>query len=399
MAVVATAHGEVPIPPVSPKEAIINQQINLCWLASKAVQLLLPMALLYWGHGARLCRWIGRRVGGSRCLTIGLFGCVYVLLQAAFSLPIDYRRHYQLPRDWGLLGDESPGQWLLGYLLGLLPPLAVALLLLWIPYALMRRSPRRWWLWTTVAVAPVALCFLVVQPVWIKPLTTHYVPLAAPQLRASIDELAARCGLSHVPVVVGGSDTAVYGIGPTARIFLEDHLLEKETPAQIRFTVGHELKHYVMGDNWKVLPIVVALALAGFGLTWLAGGVAMRHLHHRFGFARFEAPASLPLLVFCITALWLAVTPVFLIFNRHIEREADRFSLELSHENEAAASLFESWAKQGTDWVQPDGFALVFYYTHPSIAERIRMANTYHPWQQGQALHYGSECAMPSEQW
>jgi len=41
------------------------------------------------------------------------------------------------------------------------------------------------------------------------------------------------------------------------------------------------------------------------------------------------------------------------------------------------------------DW---SPFFLVFRATHPSNAERIRFANTYHPWDQGQPLSYGNVC-------
>jgi Zn-dependent protease with chaperone function len=394
-AVHVQVHGQVPLPPLSPDEQRINRLVDIYWLAGRVVQLLLPLALLFSGQGARLCRWISACVRGSRFLTAGLFGCAYALLNALISLPIDYARHYRLPKSLGWLENESLGQWFAEQALGLVPVLVAAVLLLWIPYALMRRSPRRWWLWAMAAVAPVALFFLVVQPVWIKPLTTRYETLADVQLRASIDQLASRCGLSRVPVVVGGTDTAVYGLGPTVRIFLQDDLSKENTPAQIRFTIAHELKHYVMGDNWQVLPIVILLAFAGFWLTYRIGRWSMRRLHAQFGFTELEDPASLPLLVVCMTALWLTTTPIFLLYNRHIEREADRFALELSHENEAAAQLFASWAKQGTDWVQPDGFALAFYYTHPSIAERMELANSYHPWLQGEPLRYADACSMP----
>lgn len=394
--IVATAHAQVPIPPVSPHEASLNRLLDAYWLGSKALQLLLPLVLLYSGYGARLCRWLSGRVGGSRFLTIGLFGSVYVVLYTVLSLPLDYARHYRLPMSLGWLHGQTVGHWLGMQALGLIPWIVAAMLLLWIPYALMRRSPRRWWLWASVATAPVTVLFLIAQPVWIKPLTTPYVALADANLRASIDDLASRCGLENVAVVVGGSDTAVYGVGPTVRIFLESNLAKEETPDQIRFTIAHELKHYVLGDNWKLLPIAITLALLGFWITYRAGHWATRRFQQHIGFSSLDDPASLPLLIFCITVLWLAVTPAFLAFDRHIEREADRFGLELSHENDAAALLFASWAQKGTDWVQPDAFAHVFFYTHPSIAERIQMANDYHPWRDGIPLRYADKCTMPS---
>src|SRR5436309_206415 len=74
-------------------------------------------------------------------------------------------------------------------------------------------------------------------------------------------------GVTDIPVVVGGDDTTALGLGPTNRIILQQDLARKETAAQIRFTIAHELKHYLLGDNWKALAIAAGLFLAGF---WLA---------------------------------------------------------------------------------------------------------------------------------
>ncbi len=79
--------------------------------------------------------------------------------------------------------------------------------------------------------------------------------------------------------------------------------------------------------------------------------------------------------MFCVTFLWLAVTPIFIAFNQHIEREADRFGLELTHENEAAATMFAKWLKPETGIADPGWFEHIFRSTHPSLGDRIRMAN------------------------
>ena len=41
-----------------------------------------------------------------------------------------------------------------------------------------------------------------------------------------------------------------------------------------------------------------------------------------------------------LTAFWLCTLPLFNLFARHIEHEADRFGLELTHQNHAAAMMF-----------------------------------------------------------
>jgi STE24 endopeptidase len=95
--------------------------------------------------------------------------------------------------------------------------------------------------------------------------------------------------------------------------------------------------------------------------------------------------------VFILTFLWLAILPFFNMFSRHIEPEADRFGLELTHQNPPAAKIFvrDAQTSLAPDW---GTFFLIFQATHPSIRERIEFANSYKPWEQGAPLVYGSVC-------
>lgn len=383
----------VVIPGDSAKAVALSHQLDRYWIAGNLLALLIPALMLFSGFGARIRHACSRLVRGQRHAAVAAFGCAYVLINAVVSLPFDYLRHYRLPKGLGWLGDETVGRWLLDQVAPIATLMAGAALFLWIPYALIRRWPRRWWLWSTAAMTACALFVLVVQPIWIKPLTTRYTPLADSALRQQIDTLAARCGIHDIPIVVGGDDTSVLGLGPTNRIILQQDLLRVETPAQIRFTIGHELKHYVLGDNWKALALAAGFFLAGFWLVHRLGSAALRRWHRRFGFDRLDDPASLPVFVLCFTALWLAATPAFLAFDRHIEAEADRFGLELTHENDAAARMFASWVND-TELARPGWFEHTFRATHPSVGERIGLANAYHPWTSGGPLKYAYACTM-----
>ena len=104
------------------------------------------------------------------------------------------------------------------------------------------------------------------------------------------------------------------------------------------------------------------------------------------GFRNLADPASFPLIVLILTSCRLCVLPLFNLYARHIEHEADRFGLELTHENRAEAELEASYIvrnRMTPDW---DMFFLVFRATHPADAERIRFANSYHPWNEGKPL-------------
>ena len=103
--------------------------------------------------------------------------------------------HQTLP-TW-LKGDGAP----------LVVRLVLGSLLIWFPYRLIAKSPRRWWLYCALALVPVAFLAMVAWPVWVDPLTTTYKPLDDRALDARIEALAARCGIAHIPVFVGGNGT------------------------------------------------------------------------------------------------------------------------------------------------------------------------------------------------
>ncbi|MBS0469864.1 MAG: M48 family metalloprotease [Proteobacteria bacterium] len=368
----------VAVPEASAAAIAAFHQRELIWAAGQLAALALPALLLFSGLGARLRSLSARAVGGRRVPTLILFAALYLVLAALVSGAIDWWR--DMPKD------VAP--WLVGELAPLLARIVAAVLFLWIPFALMRRFPRIWWALAASALVPVAFLVLVALPVVVDPLTAHYEPLKDKALSATIATLAARCGVTDIPVFIGGDDDTVVGLGPTKRIFLEEDIQKNETSGQIVFTVSHELKHYVIGDNWTGLAIIAALLFAGLFLVHVIG----RRAVGRFGIERPEDPAALPLYMLILTAFWLCVLPVFNWEARHIEFEADRFGLELSHQNEAAAQLFAGWIRKDGAMADYDLFFKLFRQTHPSLAERIRFANTYRPWEKGEKLVYGDIC-------
>jgi STE24 endopeptidase len=395
-ALVGDVLAQVAVPAPTAEALALGHKFDLYWIAEKVLALTIPFLFLFSGWGSRLCAICKRIARGRWFWTLALFASIYVVLTTLITLPLNYERHFVVPHAIGR-SHRSVTAWLGEQAVGVAVQVAAAALFVWIPYWMLAKSPRRWWLWGAAAMVPVVLFVLVIMPVWVNPLTNSYKPLENKQLAAEIRSLAARCGVRDLPIVVGGDDTTVVGLGPTNRIVLQEDLAKIETDAQIRFTIGHELKHYVMGDNWKALLIISVLLLAGFWLTDCVGRFVVARWHARLGFTELKNPASLPLGVLCLTFLWLAVTPVFNVFSQHIEREADRFGLELTRENDAAATMFATWLAPGYDVADPGWFEQTFRSNHPSIGERIRLANEYHPWISGAPLVYGKECGPPDD--
>ncbi len=166
--------------------------------------------------------------------------------------------------------------------------------------------------------------------------------------------------------------------------------------AELVSTFGHELRHY-MHDNWLAIAVVAVICLAGALLVYIAGNAAIRLWGKRFGFTSLADPAALPLMLLILAFSWtFGGQLAFNALQRGFEYEADRFSLEMTRDNHTQAAAQARWASSGFPRVVDYyWFFEVFRANHPSDAERIRLANTWRPWETGQPGRYDAVCAPP----
>ena len=97
---------------------------------------------------------------------------------------------------------------------------------------------------------------------------------------------------------------------------------------------------------------------------------------------------ALPLILLLVLVVALAGLPIPMAFSRHLEHEADRFGLELTHNNHAAATAFVTLQAYLLGISRPGMIAKLWLFTHPPVAERIEFCNTYRPWETGQPSRY-----------
>lgn len=70
------------------------------------------------------------------------------------------------------------------------------------------------------------------------------------------------------------------------------------------------------------------------------------------------------------------LTPIPMTLSRHLEHEADRFGLELTHDNHAAATAFAKIQQNNLGIPRPGTIPRIWLFTHPSIGERIDFFNS-----------------------
>ena len=357
---------------------------NVLWAVETGLGLLLPALLLFTGASSRL-RALALRAGRRWHVTLILYAVLFTLLTAALTLPLTYYGGYLRPHEYGL-SNQSWGDWLGDWLKGVAVSAVGLSLVLWIPYLLLRRSPRRWWLYAGLATLPLMALLLVITPVWIDPLFSKFRPMKDQALEADILALARRAGIegSRVYQVNKSAETRtvnayVTGVGGTKRIVLWDTLLDKLEPKQVLFVTAHELGHFVLRHTLAVILGAGLLVTASLYLVHRVAGKIIARFRRRLGFDHLSDVASFPLLLLLGGLASLVLTPVALGFSRYQEHEADRFALEITRDNRAAASTFVRLQEENLGVPSPGLLYMLWRGSHPSLQSRVDFANHYAP--------------------
>jgi STE24 endopeptidase len=324
--------------------------------------------------------WSGwaSRITRRRWLQPALYALAFTLFGALLVLPwtiyTDFVREHQYA-----LSNQSFMQWLKDWGIMLGVGLVTNAIFFAIIYAVIRNSPKRWWLWGTGAFAVLTVVLIMVAPIFIEPLLNKYTPMAAGPVRSEILRIAHEQGIpaDNVYVVDASKQTKrisanVAGLGPTIRIALNDNLLNRSNLAGIKAVMGHEMGHYKLNHIQKLVLYLSLMALGAFGLSYWAVPRLLARYGQRWGVRDVAEPASAP--VFMALLAVLAV-PGGLIFNsivRHHESEADAFGLEAAREPDG----FAMTAMQLSEYrkIEPAPWEEVVFYDHPSGRTRVRMA-------------------------
>jgi len=392
--------GPVAVPEPSPKAIRFYESGIRVWFFARAWGVAVPAVLLFSGLSARIRRLAEGR-GRPWPVVVTLYGVVFLAIEYVINFPWRYYVGFVRLHEYGL-SIESFGHWLGDSLKGLAIEAVGVGLLLWIPYLLMARSPRRWWLYTGLLTFPFAAASAFLAPVVIDPLFHDFGPMKDKRLEARIGALARRAGIDDARIfeVDRSRETTtvnayVTGLAGTKRIVLWDTLVKKLEGDEVLVVMGHEMGHYVLNHVAQVLALSSVGTIFALFLIHHAAGWLIRRYHDRFGFDRLSDVASVPLILLLAQVTILLGAPVILGFGRHLEHEADRFALEITRANRVAASGFAKLQRDNLSYPYPGRLSVLWRSSHPPIGERIDFCNRYRPWESGRPSRYGSLFRAP----
>jgi STE24 endopeptidase len=358
------------------------------------------LAMLRYRLAPRLRTWAE---GASRLRFLQAAMLVPALLLAldAARLPLDMFGHgLDLHYDQSIQGWASWGfDWAKGELI----EFVIAIVLGWMLYSLIRRSPRRWWFDFWLASLPILVFLLFIEPWVVEPLFFQFEPLSLTQanLVDSIEKVVARGDLAipqeriflmKASAKLNSINAYVAGIGASKRVVVWDNTIAKMTPSQILFVFGHEMGHYVLDHVPKETAILSVLLLAGLFVAYRVTIWALARWGGEWEIRGVEDWASLPLLLLILTGCAFVAEPITNGVSRYFEHQADIYGTEVTFSlippaAQTGAEAFRILAE--VDLSEPDPNPLIEFwlYDHPSIAERIAFVEQYDPWSQNQTLY------------
>lgn len=366
----------VAIPAPTEQAVDYHNLSNVVWGINQFLTLLLPAVLLIFGSRTRISNRISKY---GKYPTFVLLATIFFALNWLVQLPLERIR--SATRN---LLENNAGvpilPWIFDQLLGSLPLIVFSTLAIFFVYWLINKSSGKWWLWTASVFSLLFLVFLVCEP-----FTKSYGPLGETPAEVKISRLAEQIGIPRDSIVLEECEpfdrceiAHVSGLGPTRLILLNQGLFDNYSESWTIQTFAHEAKHFVQDDNllgWFVFTFILLLGLWLFDRTC---NTVMRRYSNQLGFSSLSQPVALPLMILVVNVMYLIALPPINMFRQHVEFEADRYGLELTHENRVLGEMVSSWTARSKLRVpDPSPFFMLFRSSHPSDATRISFANEY----------------------
>jgi Zn-dependent protease with chaperone function len=358
-------------------------------------------AILHFGVATRFRDW-AEATSSRRFVQVLVYTPLLLVTLGVLGLPGDiYRQWLELKYQQSV---ESWSSWSLDWIKSGVISLVLGILLVWILYGVIRRSPRSWWLYFWMVSIPILIFLVFLQPLVVDPLFFRFRPLAArqPVLAAEITKVVERAGLYIPPermfemeasTKLKSLNAYVTGLGASKRVVVWDTTVARLTVPETLSVFGHELGHYVLGHI--VEGIVFSLCVI-FLFSWLgARGLAwsLERVGPRWRMRGADDWASLPLLLLFLSVLTFLGTPAFNAFSRYLEHQADVYGLEVIHglvpdSPQAAARSFQVMGEVDLEDPDPSRIVEFWLFSHPSVKERIDFALHYDPWSKGLAPQF-----------
>ncbi len=386
------------LPPEKYKKARDLSRIRFRLLLINLVFGIVVLLLILQWKLAPKYRTLAETASRRRFVQALVFSPLLILTIDVLELPTGIYQNW-VERAYGL-SVQGWASWFWDWTKGEIISVIIGVILIWILYGVIRRSPRRWWFYFWLVSLPIGLLLLFLQPLIIDPLFHKFEPLSQkdPALTAALEKMVQRAGQNIPPermfwMGAGEKTTTlnayVAGFGASKRIVVWDTTIANMDTPQIVYVASHEMGHYVLHHIPKLISFFAALLFVFFYFGYRSVGWVLSRWGAKWEIRGLDDWASLPVLLLLLSIISTLAIPIASPFSRHFEHQADQYGLEVTHgltpdSGQVAAQAFQILGEVDLSDPEPNPIRVFIFYDHPAIPDRVQFSLHYDPWSQGQ---------------
>ncbi|HEY6436160.1 MAG TPA: M48 family metallopeptidase [Ignavibacteriaceae bacterium] len=297
---------------------------------------------------------------------VGLVGSIW-------SFPISYYSGFYLEHKYDL-SNQTFWKWILEGLKGLLVSLVIGVPILLLFYFTLNQFGELWWLPFAILMFFISVVLSQIFPILIFPIFYKITPIENENLKERINKLSHSAKLKVENVYkfnmsknTKKANAAFTGLGKTKRIILGDTLLDNFSEDEIETVIAHELGHF---KKKHIVKNIFIGTVSSFLTLYLIALLYQNSLDW-FDFNSITEIAALPLLALWSMLIGIIQSPLSNILSRKFEYEADEYAIEETKNPSAFTKTLEKLTEQNLGDKEPHPFVEWFFYSHPSIKNRL----------------------------
>jgi STE24 endopeptidase len=333
---------------------------------------ILLLLFVWLGYSLQIENYLSDFISNSYLLFIA-FILVIGFVGSVLSFPISYYTDFYLEHKYDL-SNQSFWKWIWENFKGLLVSLAIGIPILLLFYFALNQFGDLWWLPFAIIMFLISVVLSQIFPILIFPIFYKITPVEDENLKARITKLAKNANLKVENVYkfdmsknTKKANAAFTGLGKTKRIIFGDTLLESYNTDEIETVIAHELGHFKKKHIVKNILIGTATSF----LTLFLIALLYKNSLSWFGFESITQVSAIPLLALWSMLIGIITTPLGNILSRKFEYEADEYAVVETRNATAFKKTLEKLTDQNLGDKEPHPFVEWFFYSHPSIKNRI----------------------------
>src|SRR5690554_3825557 len=287
--------------------------------------------------------------------------------------PVNFYSGFYLEHKYNL-SNQTLLKWLYENFKGMVVSLVIGIPILLFFFYVLNKFGSLWWLPLAIGLFIISVVLGRIAPVIILPLFYKLTPIEDENLKERIERLAKDAGIKVGNVYkfdmsknTKKANAAFTGIGKSKRIILGDTLLENYTADEIETVIAHEMGHY---KKKHIIKNIIIGTFSSF-LTLFLIAYLYENTIGWFGFNSITDIAALPVLSLWAAVIGLIQNPLSNILSRKFEYEADEYAVTATYKPLPYISTLNKLTEQNLGDKNPHPFVEWFFYSHPSINNRI----------------------------